>query len=268
VYSYFRATTVQEAVSRYATTPDAAYLAGGQSLLSGFAYRPHLAAGFIDVRTIPQLRQIELGLEGVQIGAAVTLNEIMTNRNLREVCPLLPDASAYVANHSVRNRSTIGGHVAFADGRSEVNLALLVTGATLVTSEREIPIRSAIAGHRRSTLHPGELITGLWISNENLRGRYGVYEFTLRSSGGRALVAATVKSDASGARPATGVIAAISGITPAPLLLESALGRNPMELIQNALSGASQVSRYHAQLAIEALLRAGNRISTAFWADT
>jgi len=266
VSNYFRATSVQEAVSLYGTMRNAVYLAGGQSLLSGFAYRPPVA-DFIDVRTIPQLRQIELGLDGLQIGAAITLNEIMTNRKLREVCPVLADASAYVANHSVRNRSTIGGHVAFADSRSEVNLVLMISDARLLTSEREVSIRSTIAGQRRSNLHPGELITGLRISSESLRMRFGVHEFTLRPSGGRALVTAAVKSDASGARPPTGVIAAVSGLTPVPLLLESTLGRNPIELLQNALPGVTQVSGHHVQLAIEALRRAGNRIGTAFWAD-
>jgi CO/xanthine dehydrogenase FAD-binding subunit len=163
-----------------------------------------------------------------------------------------------VANYTIRNRSTVGGHVALADGLSEVNLLLHAAQAVIVTSEREITMELLQPAHRVAALHANELITAVIIPREMLRSAYGFCEFTLRPSGGRAIVAAVIRCDAG--EPVRAVVA---GITATPIVLQAHHIRDPRPSFEHARAHAEDIDpvarwprTYRLQLGLEALERA------------
>jgi carbon-monoxide dehydrogenase medium subunit len=263
--SYYQARDAAEAVALHSSADGSAYLAGGQTLLAALNRREQACTRLIDVRRIPALRRI--GCEtggGLSIGAAVTLSELLHNRAVLSAMPVLADALAHVGNHTVRNCSTLGGHIALADGWSEVNLVLMAAGAVVTTDLRRVPVSDVIVGHRSSALLGGELIQSVLISPDALRDRYGFHEFTLRASGGRAIAAAVVRV---GAMNVTSAV--LSGVTANQIVLHADAVRNAPEFLDHALShsgvdvqpAARWPRDYRHRLGVEALRRALRRAS-------
>jgi aerobic carbon-monoxide dehydrogenase medium subunit len=263
--SYYRPDSVADAVGHYSTVKNSAYLAGGQSLLAALNRRERRCDQLIDVRGLEALRGIVMDARGLRLGAAVTLNELLLHQGALVAMPVLADALSQVGNHTIRNRSTIGGHVALADGLSELNLLLRLTGATIVTSERELTIEKLLLQHRSSGLTAGELIVAIQIPAAALTDDYGFCEFTLRPSGGRALVCAAVRGDATGP-----VAAVLAGVTATQIVLGREALTRPAERLTHALHEAEDIEpvarwprEYRLKLGLEALERAHAQLPTS-----
>jgi len=261
--SYHRARDVAEAVALHSSSDGSAYLAGGQTLLAAVNRRERVCTRLIDVRQIPALRKIDMDSRGLSIGAAVTLSELLCNHEVLAAMPVLTDALSHVGNRTVRNCSTPGGHVALADGWSEVNLVLTAASAVVTTNLRRLHVNEAIVGHRASGLLASELIQSVLIGPGALADRYGFHEFTLRASGGRAMVSAVVRADSTGVTSAV-----LAGVTPNLIVLERDAVRSAPEFLEHALShtptddkSAARWPRdYRRRLGIEALRRATRRL--------
>lgn len=261
--TYHRALDVAEAVALHSSSDGSAYLAGGQTLLAAVSRRERVCTRLIDVRQIPALRKIEVDSRGLSIGAAVTLSELLSHPAAMSAMPVLTDALRSVGNHTIRNCSTLGGHVALADGWSEVNLVLTVASAVVTTNVRRLHVNEAIIGHRASALLASELIQSVLIGTGALADRYGFYEFTLRASGGRAMVAAVVRADSTDV-----TLAVLAGVTPNLIVLERDAVKNAPEFLDHALShtpidgkSAARWPRdYRRRLGVEALHRATRRL--------
>lgn len=259
---YHRAASVHEAVARHRALPGSAYLAGGQSLLAALNRHECEYAQLIDVRAIGELRERVLNADGLRIGAAVTLAELLADSAIVQAWPVLAETLASVANHTIRHHSTVGGHVALADGLSEVNLLLLTAEASVLTDKRELAIGAALSGHRHSTLAPHELVLAVHVPRPMLEQDYGFCEFTLRASGGRAMAACAL-------RVAAGVMqrAVFAGLSPAPIVLHGdALNdvayhlRAQLEASADAEPTARWPPAYRLELALEALARASHTL--------
>jgi CO/xanthine dehydrogenase FAD-binding subunit len=78
------------------------------------------------------------------------------------VHPLLRAALPFVGHFVTRNRGTVGGSIAHADGAAELPLCLAaLDGAVVVAGpkgRREIPARDFFVTHFLTTLRPGELV--------------------------------------------------------------------------------------------------------------
>ena len=78
------------------------------------------------------------------------------------VHPLVREALPYVGHVATRNRGTVGGSIAHADGAAELPLCLVALGGTVVVDgpggRREIPAEEFFVTHFLTTLAPGELV--------------------------------------------------------------------------------------------------------------
>jgi len=136
-FQYLRPDTVDEAVAALAEHGDEArILAGGQSLMAMLNLRLVDAAVLIDIARIAELGGIrDLG-DKVEVGAAVTQNQLLAWPNLSAKLPLLAATLPFVGHFQTRNKGTVCGSVAHADPSSEIPLSL----ATLAG---EVVLRSA-----------------------------------------------------------------------------------------------------------------------------
>ncbi len=255
---YHRARSVADAVARHAAVADSAYLAGGQTLLAELNRRERRCRQMVDITDLMELRGIVNDARGLYIGASVTLSELLSNPTALRALPVLKQVLPLVANHTIRNRSTIGGHVALADGLSEVNLLLHAAQAVIVTSRRETTMELLQTAHRISALYPNELITAVLIPAAGCESAYGFCEFTLRPSGGRAIVAVVLRSD-----PGLPARAVVSGVTVTPIILQAEQLVDPRICFERALDRDEDIEpvacwprAYRIQLGLEALERA------------
>ncbi len=132
-FDYAQPDTAAEAIALLAEYGDEArLLAGGQSLLPMLNLRLIDPQVLIDISRIKELDVIsDLG-NTIEIGAAVTQNELMAWPGLSQKLPLVAAAIPYVGHFQTRNRGTVCGSIAHADPSSELPLALAVSGGEVV----------------------------------------------------------------------------------------------------------------------------------------
>ncbi len=91
----------------------AAAIAGGTDLLGVLKDKIHgeTPEVVVDLKTIPSLNYVKESGDGLRIGALTTLNEIVTNKTVREKYELLAEAARSVASPQIRNMGTLGGNI-------------------------------------------------------------------------------------------------------------------------------------------------------------
>ena len=137
-FDYVRPDTVDEALALLAEHgDDARVLAGGQSLVPMLNLRLIDPAMLIDISRIAGLDAIHDRGDAIEIGAAVTQNQLMAWPQLKAKLPLVAAALPFVGHFQTRNKGTVCGSIAHADPSSEIPLALAVgNGEVVLRSQR------------------------------------------------------------------------------------------------------------------------------------
>lgn len=86
-------------------------LGGGQDTYGWLKDRAKNPAALIDLNGVEALRGIRTTADGLEIGAATTLRDIIRSPEIRESYSLLSDAAARVASPQIRNVGTLGGNL-------------------------------------------------------------------------------------------------------------------------------------------------------------
>jgi carbon-monoxide dehydrogenase medium subunit len=202
-FEYVRAGSLDEALAALADGgDDAKPIAGGQSLVPA-----------LNMRVVRPTRLVDIGSAGldgiarenghVRVGATTTQRALERSPDCP---PLVREALAHVGHPVTRNRGTVGGSIAHADGAAELCLCLAALDGTVVTDRREIPAREFFVTHYTTVLEPGELVTAtLWPVGESA---VAFEELSLRA-GDYALAMAAV----------AGSIVAVGAVTDRPAIL-------------------------------------------------
>jgi aerobic carbon-monoxide dehydrogenase medium subunit len=130
-FTYHRATSVQDAIGALKSASDAKLLAGGHSLVPAMKLRLNASPLLVDLGGLAELRGIRREGNGFVIGAMTTHREIEYSKELKDGCPLLPEAAALIGDPLVRNRGTIGGSLAHADPAADFPACILALGGQL-----------------------------------------------------------------------------------------------------------------------------------------
>ncbi len=160
-FDYARPATLAEALALLAQ-PDAAVLAGGQSLMPMMNLRVARPALLVDINRLP-LGEITLAGGTLRIGALARHAEVLASPLVALAAPLLPQALAQVAHAAIRNRGTLGGSLSLADPAAELPACMLALDATLVVAsaargERRIPAGAFFLGLYSTALASDELL--------------------------------------------------------------------------------------------------------------
>src|SRR6516164_6536279 len=136
-FDYIRPDTVDEALALLAEYgDDARILAGGQSLVPMLNLRIVEAAALIDISRIAALDAVQDRGDTIEIGAAVTQNQLLAWPRLAENLPLVAAALPHVGHFQTRNKGTVCGSIAHADPSSEIPLSLAVLGGEVVLKSK------------------------------------------------------------------------------------------------------------------------------------
>jgi CO/xanthine dehydrogenase FAD-binding subunit len=147
--------------------PGALIMAGGTDILREQGGRAiSLPAEVVCVHEIPELRRAGLTERFLEIGAAVTLAEVL---ELGEsvLPPLLAEAAALVGNAAIRNLATIGGNVACKERFMDAWPALACLDAVIELRDAGgstwINVNRLVGEDRRPAFPEGGLLTRLRI---------------------------------------------------------------------------------------------------------
>ena len=183
-FEYSAPATLEEAVALLAADPGARPIAGGQSLMPVLNFRLAAPSMLVDLRRVPGLDRIAIGVDGICLGAKVRWRDIEDDLRLETEHPLLRAAVAHVAHYQIRNRGTVGGSLAHADPAAELpGIAVTCDAAIAVTGagrERTIPAPEFFTGALTTTLRGDEIVTELRLPPWPASRRWGFEEFSRR----------------------------------------------------------------------------------------
>ncbi|RZI69423.1 MAG: xanthine dehydrogenase family protein subunit M [Variovorax sp.] len=136
-------------------------LAGGQTLLASMKLRLSAPDQLVDLGGIKELTGIRKEGDALVIGAMSRHLDVANNADVKAAYPALADLASRIGDRQVRAMGTIGGSVANNDPAACYPSAVLGSGATVVTSKREIAADDFFQGLFTTALEEGELITAI-----------------------------------------------------------------------------------------------------------
>ncbi len=109
-FSYKPVEQADTAVAAVAPEAQAAYLAGGTSLIDLMKLNVQTPNRLVDINPLP-LAQIKMQSSGVQIGAMARNSDVAYDTDIRQRYPVLSEALLSGASPQLRNMATIGGNL-------------------------------------------------------------------------------------------------------------------------------------------------------------
>ncbi|NGN66011.1 2Fe-2S iron-sulfur cluster binding domain-containing protein [Streptomyces sp. A7024] len=163
--TFVRPATLAEAAQLLRERPDAVLVAGSTDYGVEVNIRSRRDDLVVAIDRLPELRELRVGDDHIEIGAAVTLTEI--ERRLDGSVPLLADLFPQFASRLIRNGATLGGNLGTGSPIGDSPPVLLALEASLVLAgadgEREVPLAEYFTGYRQSVRRPDELIRAVRI---------------------------------------------------------------------------------------------------------
>ncbi|MGW6020601.1 xanthine dehydrogenase small subunit [Streptomyces sp. NPDC055099] len=158
--AFLRPDTLADVLRLLRERPDAVVVAGSTDWGVEVNIRSRRADCVVAVDRLPELRELRVASDHVEIGAALTLTEI--ERRLDGQVPLLGKLFPQFASRLIRNSATLGGNLGTGSPIGDSPPALLALEASVVLAdadgEREVPLADYFTGYRQSVRRPGELI--------------------------------------------------------------------------------------------------------------
>jgi CO/xanthine dehydrogenase FAD-binding subunit len=180
-----------DALSKHAGK--AKLLAGGHSLIPMLNLRLLAPGRLIDVSRLTELQYIIEEYGQLRIGAMTTHNTILRSPAVAAGCPIMVEAYQHVANHSIRNRGTLGGNLCHNDPAFEMPLVTTLLGANMVArsarSSRTITAERFFKAPFATDLAADEMLVEVRVPRLPSGHGYSFLEVSQRF-GDRALIAA------------------------------------------------------------------------------
>ncbi|PRZ48511.1 FAD binding domain-containing protein [Tritonibacter scottomollicae] len=156
-FEFARPASVAEAVKAL-SEEDAQALGGGQTLIPTLKQRLAMPSTLVSLSGIDEMKGIHSEGGQLVIGGAMTHADVAEGA---EAYPALAALAGQIGDPAVRNRGTLGGSIANNDPAACYPAAVLGSGATIVTSAREIAADDYFQGMFTTALEEGEIVTAV-----------------------------------------------------------------------------------------------------------
>ena len=160
-FTYHRASSLDDAKSRFAAAEDGRYLAGGMTLLPTLKLRLANPSDLIDLAGLDDLLGVRRDGDSLLVGAMTTHAQVVESAEVGKAIPALVALASGIGDPQVRNRGTIGGSLANNDPAADYPAAVLGLAATVRTDRREIAADDFFTAMFETALEDDELITGV-----------------------------------------------------------------------------------------------------------
>ncbi|HOR85918.1 MAG TPA: FAD binding domain-containing protein [Bacillota bacterium] len=159
-FDYYKPDSLNEAVKLYGELSRSdkrpLYYSGGTEIITMARRNDIYTKAVIDIKGIPECNAYETIGSLMTIGAAVTLTHITENK----LIPVLSKTANFAADHTARNKITIGGNICGRIIYREAVLGHLITDSNIIIygeeGKRTVPINQAF--DQRLQLKEGEFL--------------------------------------------------------------------------------------------------------------
>ena len=189
--------------------------AGGTELLLAMKHDLLRYQHLVDVKTIPNLNNIEVKNGALTIGSTATHRAIERSALVQQNLPVLAAMAANVANIRVRASGTLGGNLCFAEPHSDPATLLTALGAKVTvqgkSTARTVAINKLITGAYDTSLAGDELLASVEIPllAKTQRAAYLKFQLKERPTLGLALV---LDLDGETIKKASAVVGSVSAV--------------------------------------------------------
>lgn len=171
-FDYFKPDTVEEALKTYSSEwklgKKVVYFSGGTEVITFSRGGKMTADTVIDLKGIPECNVLEVRGEDLVIGSAVTLNRLIESN----LFPLLTEAARSIADHTSRNKITIGGNLMSKLGYRETILPLLITDALSIVNGPKGADIVQVDKLATAELKEGQFLTQIKVAASNVNLPY------------------------------------------------------------------------------------------------
>ena len=163
-FEYVAPTSLAEAIDALADRgAGGKILSGGTDLVVQMKQGVVRPAWVMDIKRIPELQRLSFNEgDGLHIGAAVTLRQILKSADLPDGYRILLQACKHIGSAQVKNRASLGGNICNAAPSADGALPLLCLGARAVIAScagtRDVAIDDFFHGPGQTGLKEDELL--------------------------------------------------------------------------------------------------------------
>jgi CO/xanthine dehydrogenase FAD-binding subunit len=168
---YFAPQKIEEALeilSRYGK--EIKIIAGGTDLLVQYYDRLDEVSAWLDLKNIPELKEIKIDQNQIEIGAMVTHTQLEISEDIKKYFPILSQAASDIGSPQIRNRGTIGGNIVNASPAGDLLPALIAYRAQFKLVSHKSPKEESITsaedfflGPKKTILKPEQLLAKIII---------------------------------------------------------------------------------------------------------
>lgn len=233
-FALSRPESVEQALQLIQQSPDAKFIAGGQSLLAMMNFRLARPEILVDMSGLHELDRVFDEGDAILFGAMTLHRTIERSAVVRATIPMLADAATYIGHIAIRNQGTLGGTIAHSDPSAEIPATLLALNATVFverngSARREVCIGDLFAGLYSTTLEYDEMITWVRVPKQSARCLWGFAEIAPRH-GDFAEAGCAVLFSVDADQRMTGLRVSFLGLDDRPVIADGADSLIGMEL--------------------------------------
>lgn len=219
--------SIDAAVAALASTNgNARILAGGTDLLVQLRSGRIAPDDIIDVKHIPEMRSVNVGADGIHIGAAVSGAELGEREDVKQHWPGVVEAFELIGSTQIQGRATLGGNLCNASPAADSVPALIAAGAVCVIAgpggQREMAVEDVMVAPGQTALAPGELLVAFRLPLRAARSGDAYLRFIPRTEMDIAVVGAGVNLTLDEAGVCSAARVSLGAVAPRPLLVADA----------------------------------------------
>jgi len=227
---------------------DIRILAGGTDLIIALKDKLIISPNILDIKAIEELQSISFSTEeGLSIGAAVSLNDIINSNEVIENYPILVEGAKNLANSLLRNRATLVGNLCNASpGGDMLSPSIVLEGIAEIASidgTRKVPLKEFFIGVKKTILKENEIVTKVIYPFIKGKGKYLRKSRIKGHDLAQVAVAAFLKSDG-------GLNITVGAAGPTPVIVKVInnidILKNEEEIIEKVKSAISPISDQRA----------------------
>lgn len=224
---YQAPTSIAEAINCLSAAPaPTRILAGGTDLLVQLRAGLIKPALVIDIKGIPETRNISQRDKAWIVGAAVSGAEFNEHPELPKVWPGLAEAFDLIGSTQIQGRATLGGNLCNASPAADTVPAMIAAGAVArvvgAQGERDIPLEAVCSGPGKTQLAPDEFIVSFRLPARSAGDGDAYLRFTPRTEMDIAVVGAAVNIRVHDDGKISSARVALGAVAPTALLVNDA----------------------------------------------
>ncbi len=225
-------------------------LAGGTDLLVQMRSGLVEPSMVVDIKHLPETREIAAEDGGFRVGAAVNGAELGEHRELKAMWPGVVEAAELIGSTQIQGRASMGGNLCNASPAADTVPALIAARATCTVAgprgRREVPVETVCTGPGRTSLARGELVVSFHLPPRPARSGDAYLRFIPRTEMDIAVVGAGVSLTLDTTGTCTQAVVSLGAVAPTVLrvpeaaeaLIGTRLEDDAMEALARAASAA------------------------------